>query len=236
MAATSPRLRTVGERNFMRTIVTLFLLGLAASPAGAQRLPEPVRGAAPNLFISPMGEPFRDGSPAAGLERWFGGADSDHDGGVSAAELAADAERFFVSLDVDSDGEIAPVEMNRYEREVAPEIQLGMERMGPRERRRLRRIDAQRQEARGRRAIYGGSREDDDRVGLEGAGRFGLINIPQPVIDADTDFNRGVHRAEFAAAAGRRFLVLDTDRDGRLTRPELIALLPKQSVGKRRNR
>ena len=216
--------------------LTSLALAIAALVPAAAAEPSPEGARPASLFVSPMGEPFRDGAPAAGLERWFGGADADRDGGLSAAELAADAERFFVSLDVDSDGEIAPVEMNRYEREVAPEIQLGMERMGPRERRRLRRIDAQRQEARGRRAIYGGSREDDDRVGLEGAGRFGLINIPQPVIDADTDFNRGVHRAEFAAAAGRRFLVLDTDRDGRLTRPELIALLPKQSVGKRRNR
>jgi Ca2+-binding EF-hand superfamily protein len=204
----------------------ILIIGLVVcGSAATAQSPPPPRPAL--IFISPMGEPFRDGSTAAGLERWFSDADADHDGGIALAELAADAARFFRTLDVDGDGEIAPVEMNRYEREVAPEIQLGTERFGPRERRRLRRIEAKKEEARGSGQLFGGSRENDDRTGLEGAGRFGLINIPQPVIDADSDFNRGVGRAEFAAAAGRRFLVMDTDRDGRLTRPELLALLPK---------
>lgn len=184
-----------------------------------------------------MGEPFREASVADGLERWFAGADADRDGAMTLAELTGDAARFFALLDVDGDGEIEPIEMNRYEREVAPEIQLGTERFGRRERRRLRRLDAERQQPQGRGgALIGGSREDSDGVGLEGAGRHGLINIPQPVIDADSDLNRGVHRAEFAAAAGRRFLILDGDRDGRLTRPELLALLPKPRMLRRDRR
>ena len=43
----------------------------------------------------------------------------------TVAELQADAERFFTTLDGNRDGEIDPDEMTRYEREVAPEIQLG---------------------------------------------------------------------------------------------------------------
>jgi hypothetical protein len=183
-----------------------------------------------------MGEPFREGGTAAGLERWFAGADADRDGAMTLAELTADAARFFAALDVDGDGEIEPLETNRYEREVAPEIQLGTERFGPRERRRLRRLDERRQDPQGRGALIGGSREDNDEVGLEGAGRFGLINIPQPVIDADSDLNRGVHRAEFAAAAGRRFIILDGDRNGRLTLPELLELLPKPRMLRRERR
>ena len=217
--------------------LTWMLVSTAALVPAATAQPRP--GGAPRpapVFISPMGEPFREASVAAGLERWFAGADADRDGAMTQTELAADAARFFASLDVDGDGEIEPIEMNRYEREVAPEIQLGTERFGRRERRRLRRLDAERQAPQGRGALIGNSRDDDDEAGLEGAGRFALINIPQPVIDADSDFNRGVHRAEFAAAAGRRFLILDGDRDGRLTRPELLALLPKPRMLRRDRR
>jgi Ca2+-binding EF-hand superfamily protein len=221
----------------LRTALILTCITLSAAPlapAVAQPRPDGTRPAP--IFISPMGEPFREPTAADGLERWFAGADADRDGAIAVAELAGDAARFFATLDGDGDGEIEPVEMNRYEREVAPEIQLGTERYGPRERRRLRRMDAERQRAQSSGALFGGSREDDDRPDLEGAGRFGLINIPQPVIDADSDFNRGVHRAEFAAAAGRRFLILDTDRDGRLARPELLALLPKLRPPRRARR
>jgi hypothetical protein len=216
-----------------RILILAFLTSVATAAASQMPQARPDRARPAPVFVSPMGEPFREGSVAAGLERWFAGGDSDRDGGLTLTELTADAARFFAALDVDGDGEIEPVEMNRYEREVAPEIQLGTERFGPRERRRLRRLDERRQESQSRGdALIARSREDDG-IGLEGAGRFGLINIPQPVIDADSDLNRGVHRAEFAAAAGRRFLILDSDRDGRLTRPELIALLPKPRMLRR---
>ena len=69
-----------------------------------------------------------------------------------------------------------------------------------------------------------------------GAGRFGLLTMPQPVMGADSDLNRGVSAAEFATAAGVRFLLLDTDRDGRLARPELLAQLPKIDPRRERRR
>lgn len=53
------------------------------------------------------------------------------------------------------------------------------------------------------------------------AGRFGLLQIPEPVTSADADFNRGVSADEFRKAALARFHLLDVDRTGRLTRQEL---------------
>ena len=144
---------------------------------------------------------------------------------IVAAELKRDGARFFLLLDSDRDGEIEPVEMGRYEQEIAPEIRLGLDRLTPRERRRMRRI-AQREDANAQARVGGGGKRRAGHWDLQGAGRFGLINIPQPVMDADSDLNRGVSMAEFAAAAARRFPLLDTDHDGKLIRAELLALLP----------
>ena len=76
-------------------------------------------------FISPMGEPFRAHNPNDdALADWFRQADRNHDGFVTADEMVADAERFFATLDTNHDGEIDPDELDRYEWEVAPEIQV----------------------------------------------------------------------------------------------------------------
>ena len=53
------------------------------------------------------------------------------------------------------------------------------------------------------------------------AGRFELLQIPEPVASADANFNRGVSAQEFQNAASARFHVLDVQHSGRLTRPEL---------------
>lgn len=68
-------------------------------------------------------------------------------------------------------------------------------------------------------AGFGGS--DDE---ASGGGRLGLLTVPEPVAAADTSFNRGVSLAEFDAAATSRFRLLDTDRNGALTLPELQAM------------
>jgi Ca2+-binding EF-hand superfamily protein len=211
--------------------IALAALLLAAAPL-APDASRPPAGPAAGLFVSPMGEPFREGAREAGLERWFAGADSDGDGALGADELRRDAARFFALLEMDKDGEIEPAEMTRYESEIAPEIQLGRGPMTRREIMRMRRDDEQALGApqggilAGPHRIRGGNAYGDveDR---EGAGRFGLINMPQPVMDADSDLNRGVSAAEFATAAGRRFLLLDTDKDGKLARAELVAQLPR---------
>lgn len=166
----------------------------AAPPAGPQIV----------VFISPMGEPFRRSQgPGEPVERWFQGADADHDGAVTVTELQADAARFFASLDVNHDGEIDPDEINRYETQIAPEVQTGI-----------------------RMATFGDN-ANTRRLRLRpGEGPFGmgsqaLLAIPEPVISADADFNRGISPSEFRHAAGQRFLLIDRNHDGRLTHDEL---------------
>ncbi len=235
----------------MRPIIVSSILLALASPAMAQdpgAIPPP--GQAPHVarapvFISPMGEPFREGSILAGLQHWFAGADRDGDHSLTLAELIADSARFFAFLDSDGNGELGPVEINRYEREIAPEIQLGgwdgrrgLGRRGGDWRRRTEgRPEQGGRGPAGRRMSGGSMSEYGDTTGLQGAGRYGLINLPEPVMDADSDLNRGVSSEEYAASAGRRFLLLDTGGDGRLTLDELEPLLPHLAApkpGKRR--
>jgi hypothetical protein len=169
-----------------------------------------------------MGEPFRSADAAADVAgKWFAGADGDGDGNLTAAELGADATRFFAALDGDGNGEIGPAEIARYENEIAPEVQLGLQMRG---------------------AGFGdwrgaGSRRRRVEVyerGLEGAGRYAFLNIPHPVMAADFDMNRGVSIDEFARAASQRFALLDADRDGRLARTELPPL-PQRRTRRPRN-
>lgn len=203
-----------------------------------------------NVFLSPMGEPFRsEDANADVVGTWFAQADRNHDGAITLDEMQADASRFFDTLDTNHDGEIDPAELTRYETEVAPEVQVGAQ-MGER-----------RGGGRGGGGGWGGGRRGGGggrgggrrggggegsegsrggqsgqfEEGLEGAGRFSFLNIPEPVISADTDFNRGVSRAEFLAAAGKRFTMLDANHDGRITRDELPPL-PERHTGKQKRK
>jgi hypothetical protein len=191
------------------------LLLLAAAPPATPGPPAPAA-----LFLSPMGEPFRSDRPGAdNVGAWFAAADRDGDRALTAAELRADAARFFALLDTDRDGELAMSEIGRYENEVAPEVQVGLQMratgIGDWQGGRRRRI-----------LVY--------PRGLDGAGRFSFLNIPHPVMAADFDMNRGVSRQEFAEAADQRFASLDKDRDGRLTRAELPPLPQARSRKPRR--
>lgn len=200
----------------------LALALLAAAPASQ---PITVTGHAWAPFISPMGEPFRARTKADDtLALWFAGADRNRDGTVTADEMNSDAERFFATLDANSDGEIDPEELVHYEWEIAPDIQLSSKtRLAPRE-------SVNAREKRRRDADLA-ALEDDDfprRAGkrqkqgnLEGAARYGLLNLPEPVAAADADFNRGVSLQEFRVAAAARFQLLDTAKQGRLTLPQL---------------
>lgn len=51
----------------------------------------------------------------------------------------------------------------------------------------------------------------------EGAARFSLLDIPQPIRGADANLDWKVSAAEWAKAADQRFALLDTDGDGKLT-------------------
>lgn len=184
-------------------------------------------------FISPMGEPFRSHlADAPPIARWFAQADRDHDGTLTAEEMRLDADRFFATLDTDHDGQLDPTEMNRYEWDIAPEIQVNEKWRRPRgealpaaSRESDRADDAP---AKPQRDQYDGYRID----GLQGAARYGLLNLPQPVASADADFNRSVSLSEFEQAATARFRLLDTGGLGRIGLVQLEARLPTRPVGK----
>jgi hypothetical protein len=187
------------------------LLLAAAAPATSAP-PSTVSHRAGRTFISPMGEPFRPSSRADNtLADWFRQADRDHDGYLTLAEMQQDAERFFAVLDVNHDGEIDPDEVTNYENVVAPEIQVGTH--------------------------LGGSLTDQDDGHL-GAARLGLLDLPEPVVSADFNFNRGVSLAEFQRAASQRFIALDLAHHGRLSlaEVELIRPAPAATGEKRKER
>jgi hypothetical protein len=254
----------------MRPLLSALLL-LTASAALAQP-PEAPAGGPPrgpgfrrphgSVFLSPMGEPFRSEDPAAdNVGAWFALADADHDGALTLVEMQADAARFFATLDANHDGEIDPDELARYENEIAPEVQVGMQMHeragfgrgggggggggwgggGGHRGGGGRRGGGQGGGGRGEGTEGGGGQSGRPGPnggfdeGLEGAGRYSFINIPEPVISADADLNRGVSRREFLDAAGRRFVMLDVNHDGRLTRAELPPL-PQRHPGKQKKR
>ena len=198
-------------------VLSSVLVALLAGSAVTAAQP-PARGDPPapqvRVFISPMGEPFRRADGAGEpIDRWFAGVDSDRDGALSVTEFQADAARFFGTLDVNHNGEIAPDEISRYETEIAPEVQMGM-RFG-----------------------LGLGAQQERRRGRPGEGSFGmgtqaLLFIPQPVISADADLNRGVSPAEFRHTAGQRFLLIDRNHDGRISHDELSP--PPEERGRRR--
>jgi hypothetical protein len=211
----------------------MIALAWAAVPVTAQPEAEDGRHhpamAQGRLFISPVGEPFRGPD---GMAAWFKGADRNGDERLSPAECAADATRFFGMLDVNGDGEIDPDELTRYETEIAPEVQSGMGgAFGGAERPRGRSGGGGHRGGGGRGGGRGGGMGDGGYGGdgsgspapsrPQGAARFGLLDLPEPVIAADTDFNRGVSRTEFRTAATQRCHLLDRDGDGLVAWAEL---------------
>ena len=177
----------------MRLSILIAVLALGASEAAtAQTLTQ--------LFISPMGEPFRaaDGKPYP-LADWFAGADANKDGMITRQEFRADALRFFKTLDVNNDGKLSEDEIVRYEKQVAPEI-----------------VDAT-LDTSGTKAVEdaNGRKQPIPLYSTQGATFYGLINSPEPVRAADGDFNRKVTQDEWMAAADRRFkLLTPDDKDG----------------------
>ena len=68
---------------------------------------------------------------------------------------------------------------------------------------------------------------------LQGAARYSLLNLPEPVAAADTDFNRSITPVEFRQAAIARFQLLDNQHQGRLTLAQLEAMPHAPSADQR---
>jgi Ca2+-binding EF-hand superfamily protein len=204
------------------------LLLLAALTAAPQDGPIVVTGRGGVPFISPMGEPIRARTPNEDtLARWFYRVDRNRDGYLTPDELVADAEQYFAVLDTNHDGQIDPDEITHYEWTVAPEIQVNS---------RLRHARAPGEKpvkadadpssddnTRGQRR-----RQDRDEAdyGPQGAARYALLNIPEPVAQADADLNRAISLQEFRQAALERFQLLDKQHAGRISLQQLEAMKP----------
>ena len=154
------------------------------------------------VFISPLGEPFRaDAGKPYPSAAWFAGADTNHDGVVSREEFRADAMRFFRILDIQVDGQVTDREITYYEFKIAPEI-VGAT---------LDTSDLSLKKP--------NDNEDHPRNSTlanvrQGAAFFSWLNDAEPVRSADTDFNRKVTPEEWKAAADRKFNALDPDGTG----------------------
>jgi len=217
-----------------RTLFGLGVAGLFAASAAPAAARDP--GDWPNVFISPMGQPFRAkmGAPYPVVD-WFKAADKDGDGKLDHGEFIADASAFFDFLDLNHDGVLSPYEVAVYEHTVAPEI-LGS--------------NVPVSDLRGGASLpgHGGARlwlaqlggpdvgnvqpnEPSVRTETvpEGAAPFGLLETPEPLSAADMSFSGIIVKANFLKLADRRFNALDSAQDGYLT----LAKLPKTYVQKK---
>lgn len=192
-----------------------------ATPAPPEPAPEPgiVVNGAPGcgppfarLYVAPMGQPFRTDGFKDPEALWFAQADADHNGRLTLAEMTADADQFFAILDRDHDGEIDPQEMSIYENQMVPEIKLYQ----PGQYRRPQGHDA-------KKAAKRAARARADYEAPYGAGLYASLNIPEPVVSADLDINRGVSLSEINQVTASRFQTLDSAGAGVLT----LATLPR---------
>ncbi len=202
---------------------------VAAAQAEEPPKPITVTGYRWAPFLSPMGEPFRSRTPDDDpFARWFHQADGDQDGMLTADEMRADAERFFAALDVDRDGRIDSEERMTYESKIAPEVQVNTDWKRTRQESAAEARSGDDSDRGNRRRRWSNEIDGYQLDGLQGAARYGLLNLPEPVAGADANFDRFVSLDEFRRAASYRFQLLDRDRSGRLTLKNLEVLLPSR--------
>jgi Ca2+-binding EF-hand superfamily protein len=209
-------------------IVAGLAIAIAIAPREARSQPRQAGPAVQpsSVYLSLMGEPFHgQAGGTAPLADWFGPADRNHDGAVSLPEMLQDAARFFGSLDLNKDGVIDFAEMGHYETVIAParvRYEGGLRPVVSKDRGEQAHADRPGSEV--RRWGFGMRGERADLAYLE---------VPEPVLMADTDFNRRVTPAEFAKAAEDRFAEADKNKDGVLQQIELNnEPLPKRKAGK----
>jgi hypothetical protein len=147
---------------------------------------------------------------------------------LTADEMRADAERFFAALDVNRDGRIDSEERMTYESKIAPEVQVNSDWKRTRQETAAEARSGDDSDRGNRRQRWSNEIDGYQLDGLQGAARYGLLNLPEPVAGADANFDRFVSLDEFRRAASYRFQLLDRDRSGRLTLKNLKVLLPSR--------
>jgi hypothetical protein len=183
---------------------------LWAAPKLPPGTPMCARPGAQQIFLSPMGEPFRaDAGQPYPSALWFARADKDKDGMLTHDEFVADALRFFETLDADKNGKLTPDEVGHYESVIAPETSIYSARPDDF-------FDRSRREQ-----DRGAMADSRDYGGPMGAGRYAWLNVPEPVVAADRDVDRVVTRDEFASSAAGTFKRLDVLNRERLRLSDL---------------
>ena len=242
--------------------IAVTLTGVMVGPGVAQ--PPSARGPAAagytQLFISPCGEPYRGkpGDPYP-VALWFKQADLNHDGEISRAEFRTDHQGFFEALDADDSGYLEGPELKFYEAQVVPDV-LGPDSVSlatppPQAADHdgahlyLAQIVQTPEGAHsGEGSLHGGFRPSagskgpadslgarrPERKVLVGAAPYGLLGEVEPVRAADSNLDGRVSKAEFLAAADRRFKSLDKNNDGKLTLDELPATQAQLILAKRK--
>jgi hypothetical protein len=201
----------------LSALVVLALLGICLVGCGGT---PPVRRSGYYPILSPNGEPLSGGplgqpSCREAMGRWFDRVDADHDGTLSRGEFLDDARRQFAVMDLDKDGVITPAELGVYR---APFITA---------------VPAEpvRRPAEPPRFANVGGQSDPDRAnslnGRPGGSRRSgetdpAADRPDPVMASDVNLRNQVSLADFLAHAERSFAALDADRDGRLSRAEVL--------------
>lgn len=170
------------------------------------------------IFISPAGEPFRvpEGQPYP-VADWFARADADHDGKLTEAEMIADFRHFAAIVDTNHDGTIDGTEVEFYETETVPEVHSGS----------FMYSSGGGGGSEGKGSGGGGETQPSNGPPADshpmGAGKYALINLPEPIAAMDVDISGRITRREVAESASYRFSLLDPQGKGVLT----LADLPK---------
>ena len=182
----------------MRAVLLASAVALLAGPSLAK--PPSENAMQRMLFVAPDGKPFRGqpGQPYPSAA-WFAGADADHDGKLTKAEYKADFIAYFDTLDTDHDGEIAPPEIERYETDILPETRMGGGGFA----------GYAYSQAGGGGDDSGGDAPKAPPLRPSGASFFNFLGSHEPLLPMDTNFNRGISRAEYAAGADRTWKLLN---------------------------
>jgi hypothetical protein len=219
----------------MSAFLSILAAAQAATLTAPATPPEPIRFTK-NTFYSPAGEPFRAYDDSNPLVTWFKQADSNGDGKLDRGEFTADFMRYFKVLDRDGDGAIDGTERTYYEEHIAPETgggsawgAYGSTESGSSE------TTGEWQSADGSTGIETKHRKKDyEDLPPQGAGRFDLFGLPEPVAAMDVEIRGRVTRDTAQYVAGLRFQQLDRDNKGYLTLESLPRTYAEQRLGLKR--